>query len=202
MGNYRFGKLRGIENYQQWQRQMTNALMIEEHWILIAHPVDPPKILEDSILATMTWKEKREYREDRVKYDMKEARALAAIYSMCTNSIQQLIEPTWTAKEAWDWLQKHYEPSKSYKKWMALTRLEDLDYTNFKSVSKYRNEIEGIMREVKKLDITIEDWVDFKIERFASLHPELPDSEYWTTKFRTERMQSALWPSKSEGSAD
>ena len=85
---------------------------------------------------------------------------------------------------------------------MALNRLEDLDYANFKSVANYRIEIEGIMRAVKELGVTVEDWVDFKIERFALLHPELSDSGCWTTKFRKERMESATRPSKTEGSGD
>ena len=202
MGNYNFAKLRGTNNYQKWQREMTNALMIEGHWILIATPHATPEILEEPVLATMTWKEKRGYREDRTKHAMKEVQARVAISNKCIPSIKQLLKPEWTAKETWDWLQKRYEPSKSHRKWIVLSRLEDLDYAHFKSFADYRIEIEGIMREVEELDITVEDWVDFKIERFALLHPELSDSGCWTTKFRKERMESATRPSKTEGSGD
>lgn len=202
MGNYKFAKLRGIQNYQQWQRQMTNALMIEGHWILITNAIDPPKKVEDTVLATMTWKEKREYDEDRRKHFTKDGVAMVAIYNMCNHSVQQILEPTWTAKETWDRLKKRYEPSESHKKWMVLNRLEDLDYGNFKSVSKYRNRIEIITREFQELGITWENLMDFKIERFASSHPELPDSKIWTVKFLQERVESAFRSSKSEGSGD
>ena len=133
---------------------------------------------------------------------MEDAHARVAISNKCIPSIQQLLKPEWTAKQTWDWLRKCYEPSKSHKKWMALSRFEDLDFAHFKSFADYRIEIEGIMREVKELGITMEDWVDSKIERFALLHPELPDSKYWTTKFLTERMESAPALSKTEGLGD
>ena len=88
------------------------------------------------------------------------------------------------------------------KKWKVLSRLEDLGYADCKSVSAYSDKITGILQEAKYLDITMDDLVEFKIEKYVYEHPELPDSRYWVQKYVRASMHLDTNAQKSESLID
>lgn len=147
---YRFAKLRGAENYEQWAKNMKGELMSSDLWVYIKDPESRPE--PPALVSRPDDTEERAERvfqrsDRRAAWKAQQNSCIGKIYSQCTFAVQLQIDalksetaasqgntsgtPTalgdgeWTPKELWENIQGICTETRWRVKWDLVQRLGD-----------------------------------------------------------------------------
>ena len=82
---------------------------------------------------------------------------------MCNKTVQLGFNATWLSSEAWSELKTKYSSKGWPTKWDVLNRLEQTNYSSSKDINNLGVKIVKILKEIKELDITMEEMVTTKL---------------------------------------
>lgn len=162
---FTFKKLRGAENYKQWNRDMTFALQDAKLWDHIMGSAKRPPELKETSDDDEDRKERIYQRWKKVRdFDLDVRKTAAKISRMCTDTVQKEFlavktSTEWDPKELWDWLKKRYTLQNFASKCNALDKLHAIRHSECKNVTEYMNRIKDASTEIEDLKISISEAV-------------------------------------------
>ena len=98
-GIWRFPKLIGAENIKPWERNITVALQSSRLSGYATGTKKQPDDLTENDEKSMTWRDKREYRQEQEEYSELDKACKGRILAMCSDPIRLTIKDEMSAKE-------------------------------------------------------------------------------------------------------
>ncbi len=162
---FTFMKLQRVENYKQWNRNMTFALQDAKLWDHIMGSARRPKELKETSDDDEHKKERIYQRWEKIQdFDLDVRKTAAKISRICTDIVQKEFltvktSTEWNPKELWDWLKKRYTLQKFASKWNGLHKLHAIRHSEFKNVTEYISRIKDASAKIDDLKISISESV-------------------------------------------
>ena len=144
--NFTFAKLKKIDNYKEWERNMRFALKISDLWNFIKkaskHSSSSSIVLTKKNLDDDVKLDRAKRRQKKIDtFNRKSTQCRDVIARMCITTISQkfdAVRKNWDTNDLWEWLKKRYTQQNIASKWIIIMNLENLFMRNCKNLDEYR----------------------------------------------------------------
>ena len=161
---FTFAKLKGFENYQEWDRNLTIALAVAALLEYLDSPTDfpPPTVplLDENgtDIAKLKYYERRT--DKYTRYRTNDGRVTRLIFRMVIDTIQQELLAMkslteWTAHDLYTYLKTRYTQATAASKWTVGMDLLNLGMSNAKDFDDLRSQYYDIKKRGNDLNM---DW--------------------------------------------